>query len=1129
MRKYRSEHRRRAHDPVSAGIAIRSRPPQPFAEEAAPLGLFSPGSPPSGRAEERQSCRPSSVAIFPLHAHMPSQEDGIFSIQHSGANDPVDYSWYTQLNETIIPTVLRGSSGFEPHGTPEIRSLYPCNTTAGDSHVGKDDRFSANNNIFGLPHNPRIQSSVHASSFATMIIPIISRMLSNLGSLASVIPMGVGSVLESAILNVSHPGASQLLKRQTVDQQFIYLIFHRLINDGNVDQALIKPRTKLDHFFNMGVTFCFSLGKKALGTIINSTPPPYNSALKQNLFRVALITGHEHVLNVVLNMGQGSLVNRPVILGDDQYFPLEYTSLYGHIQATQALLYHGADPNRQCQSRFYERIGRLPDTRQSNDDSRTQILRLLLGHNFRIRTIQDVFREAGCKDEVLLLATHFLERSFDIFFSWCNLPKLLLQPHWDESLVMVLKRILDRASSDRNRNCTIWNQVLSESLSCAVRRSYVSAVEVLLAIGAKLNINCLISAACSDNLKILKDSLSLGLDPNATWSKPFPSHVVYNLSNDPEYRNDGQDTALSESIRNRSEGAFGVLQSRGFILALAIQPAGFVSALIAACEVGDITLVEQLLSLQIDPQRLQMVHRALEVTVAENHSHILKRLLSVGIRPTRDSLISAIQKRQLATVELLANYLDLSNELAIQYSDHDCIMFEALRWNNQRTIEHVLRMGHPINILMLLEYSQMQDWNLPPSLRLSGDTESWALTPLSAALLQGDSKAIEALMAHGAQVVFSFVQYDISSYGVVTSTPFTPLAAAAVRHDIDLIKNFLRMGADPFDNSALFVCAVLSLETVITLVLSAFRNRYPDGVKDFGSEALCYVIRHNNMRLIGLLARDTDILGHIKIKDDRHYDISFRTDPMPPPPPPGWSSAFMSPLGEAIRLHSTCSGTDEMLDLLLPLVKDLNAVVYSKSKHGTRTCLTHAIVLGSLKTVQRLHQAGADISLPAEWGNQRTPLQVAAQTGSMEIVEYLLGQGVNPNEAPAKKAGGTALQLAAIKGHIGIAAALLDVGAEINAKPAVMDGRTAFEGATEHGRIEMMLFLVHHGADILGDDSRQYRRAVLFAEDNLQYAAKELADQLHAKAMASAGTCFIGMSECGWTGFDLDDVTEFFP
>jgi ankyrin repeat protein len=233
---------------------------------------------------------------------------------------------------------------------------------------------------------------------------------------------------------------------------------------------------------------------------------------------------------------------------------------------------------------------------------------------------------------------------------------------------------------------------------------------------------------------------------------------------------------------------------------------------------------------------------------------------------------------------------------------------------------------------------------------------------------------------------------------------------------------------------------------------------------------------------------------------------------------------FTSPLGEAIRLHSVCGGTDKMLDLLLPLVKDLNAVVHRYLKYGRMTCLMYAITLDSLKTVQKLHQAGADISLPAEWGITRTPLQAAAEAGSREIVEYLLSKGVSANEPPALRAGATALQLAAIAGNVGIASVLLDAGADINAKPALIHGRTAFEGATEHGRIEMMLFLVHRGADLLANGNEQYRRAIQFAEDNSQYAAKDLADELYTKALANDQTQCIGMD---WAGLDMLDFGGF--
>jgi hypothetical protein len=95
------------------------------------------------------------------------------------------------------------------------------------------------------------------------------------------------------------------------------------------------------------------------------------------------------------------------------------------------------------------------------------------------------------------------------------------------------------------------------------------------------------------------------------------------------------------------------------------------------------------------------------------------------------------------------------------------------------------------------------------------------------------------------------------------------------------------------------------------------------------------------------------------------------------------------------------------------------------------TSLLYTIFLGSLKTVQKLHQAGANISLSAEWQIPRTPLQAASEIGRKDIVEYLLHKSVSSNESPATRAEATALQLAAIAGNIGIATILLDAGADI--------------------------------------------------------------------------------------------------
>jgi hypothetical protein len=329
-------------------------------------------------------------------------------------------------------------------------------------------------------------------------------------------------------------------------------------------------------------------------------------------------------------------------------------------------------------------------------------------------------------------------------------------------------------------------------------------------------------------------------------------------------------------------------------------------------------------------------------------------------------------------------------------------------------------------------------------------------------------------------------------------------------NDIHLMREILRIGADPFDNGALFICSMIECgEEVVMLLLSAFKARYPDGAQCFGSHALYQAIRRGNLRLLELLARDVDLTGPIGRGPSSFHQSNLR---------------FTSPLGEAVRQHAETNGASGALDRLLPLVKDLNTVVQETWKDGSMTCLHLAISLGSLATVQKLHQAGANIFLTAEWLIERTPLQAAAEAGSKDIVEYLLREGVNPDEPPAERGGATALQLAAITGHIGIAAILLDNGADINAPPAFCDGRTAFEGATEHGRIEMMIFLVSQNADLLSNEGLQYRRAVDFAENNSQHIAKELAKDLYEKVLASQVTNVFGMGGDAWPGPDMSSL-----
>ncbi|RYN65517.1 hypothetical protein AA0117_g12091 [Alternaria alternata] len=922
-------------------------------------------------------------------------------------------------------------------------------------------------------------TEISTPQFATAITSIILRMFPKTGSSASIVLLGDSSAFESAISSVSDPSTSQLIRQLGIDHQFIYMIFQRLVNDGNSAQALDKPQTKLDHFFKIGITYCFSLGEEVLVNIINTTPPPYSLSLMQNMFCAALVLGNGAVLRTILMLDRESFVNRPVLLGDVQYYPLEYTSLEKHVQATQVLLDHGADPNRQKNESSLERIGRISQVRDENMNAKVQIMRMLIDHGLDFEPNFDWYRSLQYnKDMFSMLFTYCLNKSFQIFFRHRALPKVLLHPGWDDSFSQTLRSILDQAYLEIDGCQDLWNSVLTEALSSAAKCNHMPAVDMLLAMGAIPDVHCLISAAQGNDSKIFEEFLHRGLDPNA--GAELIDDVIVHMHYQRDYGRDCDSTALSEAIKNRSRGALHILQAQDSISSSVNRPVGFASAVVAACEVGDSTLVEQLLSLPKLPRGEPRLEMAMEGAVEGNHYHIAKLLLSVGIKPSIRSLELAVRKKRLAFVKLLASCMNLPESLEASrgyYESaskgtkepyHSGVIIEALRWGDQTAIDYILETGHPVDGTYRVYGSSMQDWDLGQNPQpFSGSVDLWVLTPLSAAILKGNLIATKALMAHGAHPGLRSSQLTSHqsrslkrAFQPEDAWAITTLAACAIRGNLDLIKDLLGEGLDPFDNSALYVSAVLDSEETIILLLSAFKNRYPNGAQSFGSDAL-------------------------------------------------YRSA-----------HSA-------LDLLLPLVKNLNAVVRMDHKHYHMTALLYTISLGSLETVQKLHKAGADISLPTKGLVTRTPLQAAAEAGSKEITQYLLGQGASPNELPANRAGATALQLAAIKGNIGVATILLDAGADINAQPALCDGRTAFEGAAEYGRIEMMIFLVQQGADLLSNNGEQYRRAIAFADDNLQHAAKKLAEDLHQQVSVSPVTNFIGMGQNEWPETDVNGLGDF--
>jgi ankyrin repeat protein len=652
-----------------------------------------------------------------------------------------------------------------------------------------------------------------------------------------------------------------------------------------------------------------------------------------------------------------------------------------------------------------------------------------------------------------------------------------------------------------------WHIVLSEALSKLVLHGRDEAAELLLAKGAHPNGDCLKSAVECGNLQILKRFLDMGARPDSRCfisavrrKSPQVIELFLDLGLDPNTTTRSWDsldngplkTATSECVNTRFREALQMFGQRGFLSKVGDRRDSYEATLTAACDVGDESLVDYLLSLPRCDWGNKL-HTALTAAVRKRHEAVIRKLITANFIPSEETLLVAVRQRNGPLVESLMEIGYLLGDTGM-----DGILFEAVLWGNTDVIQRLLHAGALFDCwreISLPDYRDSAYTILLGKPRRVGvlylPPPAWSGTPLSVAIMKGNLEAMELLLRSGASLNINGPRHWLSA-----------LAASVTTRDIALVQALLDRGADPFDNNALFIAAMHSERGILKALLQAFTQRYIRGAKRFGADALLWAIANDDEQMGELLAQSTDAHCRGDIVNNYYHES-------------GLYVVLRSPLGAAIRRFCRSGGMSKVLRLLLQNGADPNCLLPGEG-HARETALCLAIKYGSLEAVKLLRGFNANLALPAKWGITRTPLQSAIEAGNYEIVEYLLQQGVNPNEAPAVRNGATALQLAAIKGFIGLAITLLEKGAEVNAEPARFHGRTAFEGATEHGRIEMMILLVKNGADLLSNDRRQYRRAIQFAEENAQYPAIQTANELLEAVMSNSGT-----GKLGGAAFDM--------
>lgn len=184
-------------------------------------------------------------------------------------------------------------------------------------------------------------------------------------------------------------------------------------------------------------------------------------------------------------------------------------------------------------------------------------------------------------------------------------------------------------------------------------------------------------------------------------------------------------------------------------------------------------------------------------------------------------------------------------------------------------------------------------------------------------------------------------------------------------------------------------------------------------------------------------------------------------------------------LANAVMGSSRSNPVEGLVQLLIDAGANVNdRCVVEPDEVLPGSILAVAAQLGSLQLVQLLTASGAEPNCRYSLDDW-TALQCAIASGHDDIVHVILEAGADINASPSKEYGRTALQEAASQGDSRYVRLLLQRSADVNAPAGKVRGVTALQAASIQGHLAVVVQLLHAGADINGKPSENQGRTSL--------------------------------------------------
>ena len=833
---------------------------------------------------------------------------------------------------------------------------------------------------------------------------------------------------------------------------------------------------------------------QSLYQLIRSARSYSSRAIVQNLFKVVIEVGDARIVDVLIDENPRDLdVNKQFCsVNGEKYTPIERASVLRHESLVKCLLDHRADVNKTYN--FKGEGGALNfavtcrHNRISKLDVHPRIFRILLeaGGNLSIGRLLDLFKYGETELGVLFLSV----KPGNNAAKWSGFGPFYTAMHFldDHASLQIVSIMLkygvdinrDEFSHDHHDPTNLFART-PRLIDTTARCGNLQTAKLLLDSGALLTDDTLALAVASGNQDLILLLLTVGADINSIGST--------------------KNTPLAAAIRLQDTQVLKLIEDRGASITNQAEE-HFSAALKAASDVGNIQIIERLIQTggKVSPNDLGY---ALMAAIRSGRDDFAKVLIDAGanvnVMPevTEDGppLLQAVKRRKEALVlSLLDADADPNYKRFRSDDSHPCLMVLAAEWGNQSVIETLKSAGADIDDRTRYDGSR---------------------TALTIAVKRQDYDLIYRLLALGADINNRRCQeYHGTTFGN------TALESAAENGDIKMARFLLDQGADPNDSGALQM-AMLKDEKLFDLLLEEYKARYPMSKGKYGAISLAGAIMEGNGRNIRLLLERGANAKALVFLDGQRRATPF-----------GLAIARQQENLDGfleLFLQNGCNPNDVLAgynwQTFGSSVSDscFGSWMYKSTPAPRVTALLAAIGTRNISTVELFIQFGADVNFPARGRIKRTPLQRAAEVGSLDIVELLINHGANVHAPAAERAGGTALQLAAIGGYFPIACKLLSLKADPNAPASKVDGRTALEGAAEHGRLDIVQLLLNGEAASRPSDERQVANAIAFARDNGHIPICDLLEA-HLSSRQGSGFDLLADNNDGIiNNFSLDD------